>query len=143
MGSGLFSCLTERMAHPLVYIHFPGTARQALEFYQGVFGGELQLNTFAEFGRDDGPGDSIAHGTLSGLVELGGADASSGDRSLRTEGLMLSLLGTAPAETLKFWFEQLALNGRVVDPLTLRPWGGTDGQVVDRFGVHWLVGFEE
>ncbi|MDP5228720.1 MULTISPECIES: VOC family protein [Arthrobacter] len=130
------------MAHPLVYIHFPGTARQALEFYQRVFGGELQLNTFAEFGRDDGPGDSIAHGMLSGLVELGGADAAGEDRPLRSEGLMLSLLGTAPAEKLTAWFGQLAEHGRVVEPLEVRPWGATDGQVVDRFGVHWLVGFE-
>ena len=32
------------------YLNFNGTARQALEFYNDVFGGELTLSTFAEFG---------------------------------------------------------------------------------------------
>jgi len=131
------------MAHPLVYIHFPGTARLALEFYQGIFGGELSLNTFAQFGRDDGPADAVAHGMLTGTVELAGADAAGEDRPFQAEGLMLSLLGTAPAETLRTWFDQLAGGGDVVDPLQVRPWGATDGQVVDRFGVRWLVGFED
>lgn len=131
------------MAHPLVYIHFPGTARQALEFYQGIFGGELSLNTFAQFGRDDGPADAVAHGMLTGTVELAGADAVGEDRPFQAEGLMLSLLGTAPGETLRTWFDQLADGGDVVDPLQVRPWGATDGQVVDRFGVRWLVGFED
>ena len=131
------------MAHPLVYIHFPGTARQALEFYQGIFGGELSLNTFAQFGRDDGPAEAIAHGMLMGTVELAGADAAGEERPLRAEGLMLSLLGTAPGETLRTWFDQLSDGGDVVDPLQARPWGATDGQVVDRFGVRWLVGFED
>ena len=31
---------------------------------------------------------------------------------------------------------------RVVADLERRPWGASDGQVVDRFGVHWLIGFE-
>ena len=34
------------------YLSFPGTARQALTFYQAVFGGELVLNTLADFNRD-------------------------------------------------------------------------------------------
>jgi PhnB protein len=29
-----------------------------------------------------------------------------------------------------------------VDDLQTRPWGASDGQVVDRFGLHWLIGFE-
>ena len=31
------------------YISFRGTAREAMEFYQSVFGGELTLSTFADF----------------------------------------------------------------------------------------------
>ncbi|WP_285727117.1 VOC family protein [Psychromicrobium xiongbiense] len=130
------------MAHPLVYLHFPGTARAALEFYQNVFGGELQLYTFSDFSRDDGPGEAIAHGVLSGTVELAGADVAGDEQPVKTEGLMLSLLGTAEPEVLHRWFEQLAADGEAVDPLQIRPWGGTDGQVVDRFGLRWLIGYE-
>lgn len=43
------------MTSPLIYVSFPGTAREALGFYASVFGGELSLHTYAEFGRNDGP----------------------------------------------------------------------------------------
>jgi PhnB protein len=55
---------------------------------------------------------------------------------------MLSLLGTAVAPTLKDWFARLSEGGRVVDDLQVRPWGASDGQVIDRYGLHWLIGFE-
>lgn len=124
------------------YLHFDGTARDALTFYRDVFGGELALNTFADFGRTDGPGDAIAHGMLQGPVELFGADAGTDDAPLKLQGIMFSLLGTADPATLETWFEALAVGGTVVDQLQKRPWGAHDGQVTDRFGVLWLVGYE-
>jgi len=124
------------------YLHLPGTAREALERYAEVFGGTLVLNTFADFERTDGPGGSIAHGMLQGPVTLFAADAGEGQATLRTEGVMFSLLGTADAATLRGWFAGLSEGGRVVDDLQRRPWGAWDGQVVDRFGLHWLIGFE-
>jgi PhnB protein len=27
--------------------------------------------------------------------------------------------------------------------LQVRPWGASDGQVIDRYGLHWLIGFED
>jgi len=55
---------------------------------------------------------------------------------------MLSLLGTVDASRLRHWFSRLSEGGRVVDDLQRRPWGDVDGQVVDRYGLHWLIGFE-
>jgi PhnB protein len=131
------------MSDPVPYVHFPGTAREALSFYADVFGGSAQLHTFAEFGRDGGPGDAVAHGYLvDGPVVLFGADAAGDDPAFRCEGLMLSLLGTADASRLRQWFSRLSEGGRVVDDLQQRPWGASDGQVVDRYGLHWLIGFE-
>lgn len=125
------------------YLALPGTARQALTFYQQVFGGELVLNTLADFGRDDGPADAIAHGMLQGAVELFASDAAPGDPTLLVEGLVFSLLGAAESSTLEAWFAALCDGGSNVDPLQLRPWGAHDGQVTDRFGVRWLVGYED
>ncbi len=125
------------------YLTLPGTARAALERYREVFGGELVLGTFAEMGRTDGPGDAIGHGMLQGRVTLFASDAGEGDDA-RTPvaGVMFALLGTAPAQELESWFAALAEGGRVVDPLQPRPWGDHDGQVVDAFGVHWLIGYQ-
>lgn len=124
------------------YLHFPGTAGEALTFYQEVFGGDVGVNTFAEFGRDDGPADAVAHGGLTGQVTLFAADAVDGQATLRLEGVMFSLLGTAEPNVLERWFAALSEGGTVVDPLQLRPWGDHDGQVTDRFGVTWLIGYE-
>ena len=54
------------MTDPTPYVLFPGTAREALTFYGDVFGCAVDLRTFAEFNRTDGPADAIAHGGLAG-----------------------------------------------------------------------------
>jgi PhnB protein len=131
------------MTAPAPYIHFPGTARDALTFYGEVFGCAVQLHTFAEFGRSDGPADAIAHGYLSGgPVTLFGADTAGDEPPFRSAGLMFALLGTAAPATLRTWFARLSDGGRVVTDLQARPWGASDGQVIDRYGLHWLIGFE-
>ena len=56
--------------------------------------------------------------------------------------MMLALLGTAAPSVLRDWFSRLCEGGRVVDDLQERPWGASDGQVIDRYGLHWLIGFE-
>jgi PhnB protein len=131
------------MTDPTPYVLFPGTAREALTFYGDVFGCAVDLHTFAEFNRADGPEDAIAHGTLTGgPVTLFGADVSGDERPLHCEGLMLSLLGTADPSALRTWFSRLSEGGRVLDDLQERPWGASDGQVIDRYGLRWLIGFE-
>ncbi|WP_104137528.1 VOC family protein [Arthrobacter sp. ZGTC131] len=130
------------MTEPQIYVSFPGTAREALTFYAEVFGGELSLHSYEDFGRNDGPADAIAHGVLHGVVALSGSDAAEGERSLRFEGIMLSLLGTADPAVLHEWFDKLSDGGTIVDPLAPKPWGASDGQVIDRHGLHWLIGYE-
>ncbi|GAA0985284.1 hypothetical protein ENKNEFLB_02425 [Nocardioides aquaticus] len=132
------------MTAPTPYLTFPGTARDALAFYGDVFGCSVQVHTFSEMSRTDGPDDAVAHGYLTGgPVALFAADAASDERAFRAEGLLFSLLGTAPAATLRQWFSDLSAGGRVVDALQQRPWGAWDGQVVDRHGLTWLIGFED
>ncbi len=131
------------MTDPTPYILFPGTAREALTFYGEVFGCPARLHTFEEFNRTDGPADAVAHGYLTGgTVRLFGADVAGDERPFRSEGMMLSLLGTADPSTLRRWFARLGEGGRVVDDLQTRPHGVSDGQVIDRYGLHWLIGFE-
>jgi PhnB protein len=131
------------MTAPTPYIHLPGTARQALTFYGEVFGCAVRLHTFNEFERSDGPADAIAHGYLAeGPVTLFAADVGGDEPPFRCEGMMMSLLGTSDPSTLRTWFSRLSEEGEVVDALQTRPWGESDGQVIDRFGLHWLIGFE-
>jgi len=126
------------------YIFFQGTAREALSFYADVFGGSTELHTFAEFSRADGPADAIAHGYLvDAPIALFAADVAGEQPAFQAQGLMLSLLGTAATATMRGWFARLAEEGKVVDDLQERAWGAFDGQVIDRYGLHWLIGFKD
>jgi PhnB protein len=85
---------------PTPYLHFSGTAREALTFSGDVFGCSVQLHTFDEFKRTDGPAAAIAHGYLTeGPVQIFASDAGSNEPSFRCEGMMFSLLGTADSST--------------------------------------------
>jgi len=129
------------MAGLVPYVHFAGVARAALTFYSEVFGGDLTLHTFSDFGRTDGPRQAIAHGILSGPVDLFGADVAETERAEEVRGVLFSLLGTADPATMSAWFAALSVSGTVVDPLREREWGDHEGQVTDRFGLSWLIGF--
>jgi PhnB protein len=131
------------MTAPTPYLHLPGSAGNALTFYGEVFGCSVQLHTYREFNRTDGPAEAIAHGYLvEGPVSLFAADVTGDEPPLNCEGMMLSLLGAAVPPVVRTWFSRLSEGGRIVENLQARPWGASDGQVIDRYGVHWLLGFE-
>lgn len=124
------------------YILLPGNAEEALAFYRDVFGGDVTVHTYADFGRGDGPPGAVAHGILSGPVGLFAADAGPDEDAAHMVGVTFSLLGGAEPAVLTTWFEGLAAGGRVIAPLQTREWGAHDGTVVDQYGVRWLIGYE-
>lgn len=124
------------------YLSFRDTAREAMERYRDIFGGELTLSTFAEFGVSQDPAeqDKIMHGMLetpSGLV-LMGADTPDSMDLPSGSAHSVSLSGDDEA-TLRAYWEGLVEGGTVVEPLTTAPWGDAFGMLVDRFGIHWMV----
>ncbi|WP_353807525.1 VOC family protein [Agromyces sp. SYSU T00194] len=126
------------------YLSFDGVAREAMEFYRSVFGGELTTSTFRDFHMEDLPEDEldgIMHAQLttpSGFT-LMGADAPSTMGPASPNG-QISLSGEADEEAdLRGWFAGLAEGGSVDMPLDVAPWGDAFGQVTDRYGVTWYV----
>ena len=127
------------------YIAFADTAREALEFYRGVFGGELALSTFGEAGGAEGPdADKIMHGQLETPAgyTLMASDAPAGmDLSVGTN-ISISLSGD-DADELRGYFAKLAEGGAVTVPLEKQMWGDEFGMCVDRFGVAWMVNISQ
>ena len=123
------------------YISFDGNARAALEFYEGVFGGTLRVNTFGEFGAPDEPGaDKVMHGmleTASGFT-LMAADTPPGMDYSPGNNISVSLSGDDDAELRRYW-DSLSTNGTVAIPLEKQMWGDEFGMCVDQFGITWLV----
>jgi PhnB protein len=123
------------------YLSFPGNARQAMEFYQSVFGGTLTLSTFGGYGAPDGPeADGIMHGQLetdSGYT-LMGADIPPGMEYKPGTNITVSLSGDDSEELHSYW-AKLSDGGTVSVPLEKQMWGDEFGQCVDQFGIGWLV----
>ncbi|MDT2010210.1 VOC family protein [Rhodococcus opacus] len=123
------------------YISFAGNAREAMEFYQGVFGGTLNLNTFGEYGSPDAEGaDKIMHGMLetdSGFT-LMGADTPPGMEHNPGTNIAVSLSGD-DADRLRGYWEKLCDGGTVSMPLEKQVWGDEFGACLDRFGISWMV----
>ncbi|MBA2338741.1 MAG: VOC family protein [Acidimicrobiia bacterium] len=123
------------------YISFDGNAREAMEFYEGVFGGTLSLNTFGEYGAADAPeADKIMHGmveTGTGMT-LMGADTPPGMPYNPGDNMAVSLSGDDAGELRGYW-EKLSEAGNVTMPLEKQMWGDEFGMCVDRFGVAWMV----
>ena len=123
------------------YINFPGSAREAMETYQEIFGGNLVMNTFGEYGPPDMPGgDKIMHAMLTtetGLA-LMGADNPPGMEHTPGNNMSVSLSGE-DAEELRGYWDKLAAGGTVVMPLEKQMWGDEFGMCIDRFGTSWMV----
>jgi PhnB protein len=127
------------------YISFDGNARQAVEFYQSVFGGELAVNTFAEFGQADSPdADKIMHGQLetpSGYT-LMVSDTPEGMEHHPGGNITVSLSGD-DSDELRGYFEKLSDGGTVTMPLEKQMWGDEFGMVADQFGINWMVNISQ
>jgi len=124
------------------YLHFFDDARQAMEFYRSVLGGELTLSTFGDFNASEDPAeqDKIMHAQLttdSGMV-LMASDTPPGMDGTKGTNFSLSLSGD-DEPTLRRYFDGLAGGGSVTMPLGPAPWGDTFGMLVDKFDVKWMV----
>lgn len=124
------------------YLSFRNTAREAIEFYQSVLGGDLTITTFAEFGASESDAEAqlVMHSELrapGGLVLMASDTPASMELSVGNN-VGVSLFGDDEA-TLTAAFEKLSDGATIEQPLTAAPWGDTFGMLTDRFGIHWLV----
>jgi PhnB protein len=123
------------------YLNFPGNARDAMQFYQSVFGGDLTVNTFGEYGTED-PG--LAGQVMHSLLEtprgfaLMASDLAPGMEHSPGTNITISLSGD-DADDLRAYWEKLAAGGTVTMPLEKQIWGDEFGQCLDRFGIAWMV----
>ncbi|MGH3761862.1 VOC family protein [Actinophytocola sp.] len=121
------------------YLSFAGNARQAMEYYKDVFGGELTLNTFGEFGQQE-DADKIMHSQLEAPngFNLMGSDLPPEMEYNPGDTMSICLSGEDSAELHGYW-DKLSAGGNVTMPLEKQMWGDEFGMCVDQFGVPWMV----
>jgi PhnB protein len=123
------------------YISFADNAREAMEFYQSVFGGNLTISTFGEFGSPDA---TIADNVMHAMLEtpdgytLMASDTPPGMARHPGDDITISLSGD-DADQLRGYWEKLSAGGTVSIALEKQMWGDEFGQCTDQFGISWLV----
>ncbi|ALD13927.1 VOC family protein [Clavibacter capsici] len=124
------------------YLSFRDQAAEALGFYRGIFGGEVETTTFGEGGlvQDPAEADKVMHGRLTsdaGFVLMASdTPASMGVPS--GSAITLSLSGDDEG-VLGGWWDALTADGTIVLPLEVAPWGDRFGMCTDRYGIDWMV----
>ena len=123
------------------YLNFKANARQAMDFYMSVFGGNLTVTSFSDGGMAQDPAekDLVMHSQLesAGGYTLMGSDTPKSMGDPRPNGTV-SLSGD-DAMALEGYWKKLSDGASITMPLAKAPWGDSFGMLVDKFGVSWLV----
>ncbi len=124
------------------YLHFGGDCRAAMTAYRAVFGGDLQMSTYAE--APDAPpsmkgSDLIMHAALTvGDRMLLASDFPPGMPAEAQAAVTISHIAPSEAEGRRL-FDLLVAGGTTVMPYAPTFWSDGFGMLKDRFGTHWMV----
>jgi PhnB protein len=124
------------------YLSFKNSkTKEAMEFYHGIFGGDLKLQTFGETPMDfpEEKKALIMHASLqSGAVSLFGSDGPRDEDYVAGTNVSISVVGSDEAE-LKKYVDALSEGGKVGQPMEKQFWGDIFGMVTDKYGINWMV----
>lgn len=141
------------MAQVNAYLTFNGNCGDAFTFYREVFGTEFQ--NFSRFGDmpaeegntlSDPDRDKIMHVSLPISQEtiLMGSDTGEGHNAGFVEGNNISLsINTDSREEADRLFNGLSAGGKITMPLAETFWGAYFGMWSDKFGIHWMVNYDD
>lgn len=142
------------MATVNVYLTFDGNCKQAFEFYKSVFGGDFPfIGFFKDMPPQEGmppmsaeDGDKVMHVSLPISKEtmlLGsdtGGEWSAHFKQGNNFSVSINTDSTAEADKL---FNGLSAGGQVAMPMANTFWGSYFGMFTDKFGINWMVSFEQ
>ena len=140
----------------VTHLNFGGQAREALEFYRSVFGGQVMIATYADFGMPaevPGSGDVVWGQVVAdnGFTVMA-YDVPAQHRTERSapvtrreqgttitdQPFFVSVRGGSVDEVEVLW-KGLAEGATVVEPFGPAQWAPAFGMLTDRVGVTWIV----
>lgn len=132
------------MARLNPYLYFAGNCREAMTFYQACLGGELTVQPVggSQMVAEMPPEmhDQVLHAMLaSDDLVLMASDMLGPEEVVRGNAVNLCLVCTSKAE-IETLFARLAEGGQVGHPLQ-EEFFGTFGDLIDKFGVSWMLQF--
>jgi len=139
------------MAQINPYIHFNGNAEEAFTFYKSVFGGEFaRIARFKDISGPEFPipekeENKIMHVSLPiGDTFLMGSDVPDvlGTVNENENRSKISITAQSKEEANKL-YNGLSAGGTVEMPLAESPWGSYFAMFRDKYGIEWMVNFEQ
>lgn len=132
------------------YINFNGNAEEAFNFYKSVFGGEfakvvrfkeLTIPGFQVSAREANKIFHIALRIGDNVLMANDVPESMG-RTNENEHRSKISIGTKSREEADKLFNGLSAGGTVEMPMGQSPWGSYFGMFRDKYGIEWMVDFE-
>lgn len=139
------------------HLNFSGDARSALDFYQSVFGGEVTIATYGDFGmpREIPGADKVVFGQIvtdegfrvmaydipgqsGGSADAAGSTRRENGTTITDQRFFVSVRGETLNEVEAYW-AGLSAGATVVEALAASAWSPGFGMITDRFGVTWIL----
>ncbi|MEV5574186.1 VOC family protein [Spirillospora sp. NPDC052269] len=125
------------------HLNFRGDAREALEFYRSVFGGDLAVVTYKDAGdvQEESEADQVMWGQVlagNGFHVMAYDVPSRLPYEQGTNAFFVSVRGETVEEVTGYW-EKLADGATIVIPMGPAGWASAYGMARDRFGVTWVL----
>jgi PhnB protein len=132
------------------YLNFPGNSLEAFTFYKSVFGGEFAVvMSFGDMGGENvaeedkeklmhialpiGKGNILMATDTVGEMGMGYKEGNNFHLSLNVES-------KEEGDTV---YNALSAGGITTVPMAISAWGSYFGMLVDKFGISWMVSFDE
>ena len=135
------------------YLTFDGNCEEAFLFYQSVFGGEFPyVGKFGEMPPQEGmpplseeDKSRILHISLPISTEtmIMGSDTMTGMQKLNVGNNFSLSLNVNSKEEATQLFNKLSVGGTVTMPLEDTFWGAYFGMWTDKFGINWMVNYDD
>ncbi len=134
-----------------VHINFNGNAEEAFTFYKSVFGGEFAMVMRfkdlpnPEFPIPENEANKIMHIALPiGQNVLMGNDVPEiMGRVNENENRSKISISAESKEEADRLFNGLSAGGQIEMPIADSPWGSYFGMFRDKYGIEWMVDFDE
>ncbi|MDC7228506.1 MAG: VOC family protein [Spirochaetales bacterium] len=129
------------------YINLPGNAEEAINFYQSIFGGTIEVMRWREMPPDpkmpvhDDWQNKIMHGTLNINKDLSiYLSDSIVDETSVNNTVFLHVVFDSENELRKA-YKALSEEGRVNMPIGNTFWGSIYGDLIDKYSTSWGLEF--
>ncbi|GAA5037764.1 VOC family protein [Marivirga lumbricoides] len=129
------------------YFHFDGNCREAMTFYQNLFGGKLDLMPIKDSPAKDQfqpeIHDQIMHASLeNGDFMLMASDMCGMGEVKRGNNVEINL-NCESEEEINHLYQQLSAGGEILNELREEFWGAKFAMLIDQFGVRWMMNYEK